>query len=664
MASKHVERLTARFERTAARIVAQATADGLSVRDLPAMRLRWYEMRDAGAPPERGGDPDHATVLIYDEIGGSFGVSARQFAEDLEELSAEVIHLRINSPGGSVFDARAIANSLRHHPARVEGFVDGLCASAATIVAMAADTLTVMPGGEMMVHDASGMEDGNPRDHEAMATFLHRESQNEAENYAEKSGGSADEWRELMIAETWMFGSEAVALGLADAVWTRPEPEPEPDDGGFAELMTRRHNLDLWPYQYRGRGQAPSPAEVRRNIRARKSPATTRSRDRAPQPLDAPRTAAAWRAQAAQERAAAAVLRQRVADAGRLQRGALLGASLGRELGLGERIERAGELVTLRGRQFYRTSGYFTAYGMPYEMWDALGPYFETMFAESGAASLAQDPLDVPFVINHTGLTLARTAGPWNDYRGTLELTEDDHGGFHVGYLNPERDETRGLISAIDDQLITEMSFRFLIIDGKWDDQFQNFGIRQYDVHRGDVSAVNLGANPFTDISARAQQLMQDLDNLPMGAIGEVQRRLEWRINQYTDLVRGLDAPDLVRVADFAEAARGDDPGARAVANSLGRDIIRKLDRGYPSDGNRGDQRVPESVDPAADFAETIAAKLAASRAGNGGDVRFADGGAVDVDQPAAGDDQAPAPDAHQGKVHTFDDIEALLRSM
>jgi ATP-dependent protease ClpP protease subunit/phage head maturation protease len=594
MTSRHVRALEGRVQRTATRMVEQATRDGVSVADLPRMRLRWYAMRDAGAPPERGGDETTATVLVYDEIGGSFGVSAQQFAEDLQEITADTITLRINSPGGSVWDARAIANSLRHHPARVLGYVDGMCASAATIVAMAADELTVMPGGEMMIHDASALEDGNPRDHEQVATFLHRESDEEARNYAAKAGGDPQEWRERMTSETWLFGDEAVALGLADKVGDRGT-EPAVTD----ERMRRSFDLAGFGYRYAGRAQAPNPSLVIRAGGASVRHRATIGRDR--RQADP----------AVQERAAAAQLRQRVAGAGRMTQRGTLGVGLGRSVGLGSacRLNRSAGLVTFRGREMYRTEGYWTVYDQQYEMWDALGPYFEDMRPGSADASLAATP-DVPFLVNHTGLTMARTAGPWNDFRGTLELRADERGGWHEAFHNPARSDVQMMMSGIDDGLITEMSFRFLIVDGRWDDRFENYSVHQFDVNRGDVSGVNLGANPYTDISARAHELMADLDALPLGAIREVQRRLGGRIDAYEQLVRGLDAPQLERVTEFAEAARSDDAGARAVAHSVGRDIIAR------------------------------------------------------IDVSAGGDKPAANPDAHQGTGRSFSDIEALLRTL
>lgn len=91
--------------------------------------LPWYTIRNEA-------ETDTAEVFVYDEIGGSFGVSADEFVKDLSEIDAKNIDVRINSPGGSLFDGIAIRNALEKHPAYVRSWVDGVAASAASIVAM------------------------------------------------------------------------------------------------------------------------------------------------------------------------------------------------------------------------------------------------------------------------------------------------------------------------------------------------------------------------------------------------------------------------------------------------------------------------------------------------------------------------------------------------
>lgn len=144
--------------------------------------------------------------------------------------------------------------------------------------------------------------------------------------------------------------------------------------------------------------------------------------------------------------------------------------------------------VTLRG--------YATAYEQPYEMYDMFGPYTEVVTAGAGEATLAREP-DVKFLFNHRDMPMARTLGP-----GTLELSEDEHGLLSVAHPLMTLSMSQQVVSAVDHQLIDEMSFAFYITRGSWSPDWMEYRIYEYDIHRGDTSAVTYGANPFTDISA------------------------------------------------------------------------------------------------------------------------------------------------------------------
>lgn len=280
MTSIHLRRLESRLTRTVDRAIAHATREQLGVVDLRDMQLPWYRIRQS---PGVAADDDTATILIYDEIGGSVGVTAKRFAEELEQITAAVIRVRINSPGGSAWDAIAIHNSLLHHPAKIVVYVDALAASAASIIAMAGDEIVMMPGGQMMIHDASVPFDGDAREHEQIAVYLHRQSANVASIYAARAGGDPAEWRTLMLAETWAYGAEAVDLRLADrieerqlAVAAEPEPDPDPE---VEELMGRAFDLSM--HRYAGREHAPAPPKRQPG---RPVTAGRRSNNRTPEP--------------------------------------------------------------------------------------------------------------------------------------------------------------------------------------------------------------------------------------------------------------------------------------------------------------------------------------------------------------------------------------------
>jgi ATP-dependent Clp protease, protease subunit len=157
-------------------------------------------------------------VDIYDEIG-AFGVTARDFIGAIRGFGdVTAIDLHINSPGGSVFDALAIHSVLARHPATVTVYVDGLAASAASVIAMVGDHVVMPAGSMLMIHDPIGGVVGGADDMRGMAEALDRITDSLASTYAAKSGKPMDEIKALMAAETWLSAAEAVEMGFADQI--------------------------------------------------------------------------------------------------------------------------------------------------------------------------------------------------------------------------------------------------------------------------------------------------------------------------------------------------------------------------------------------------------------------------------------------------------------
>lgn len=144
--------------------------------------------------------------------------------------------------------------------------------------------------------------------------------------------------------------------------------------------------------------------------------------------------------------------------------------------------------------------GYATTYEQPYQMWDMFGPYTEVVTAGAGETSLKRDP-DVKFLFNHRDMPMARTLEA-----RTLELTEEDHGLLSVAQPLMALSISQQVVAAIDAKLIDEMSFAFMIVRGSWSPDWTEYRIHEYDIDRGDTSAVTYGANPFTDISVERDQ--------------------------------------------------------------------------------------------------------------------------------------------------------------
>lgn len=170
-----------------------------------------------------------AELYLYDEIS-FFGVTADQFRRDLDAIHASEVVVRLNSPGGDVFDGIAIYNALRAHPARITTRVDSLAASIASVIAQAGDVREMMPRGQMMIHEASGVMLGNAEEMLSFAELLDKQSALIADIYAERSGGDAAKFRDLMKAETWLSDQEAVDLGLADQISELPSKQSASDE--------------------------------------------------------------------------------------------------------------------------------------------------------------------------------------------------------------------------------------------------------------------------------------------------------------------------------------------------------------------------------------------------------------------------------------------------
>jgi ATP-dependent Clp endopeptidase proteolytic subunit ClpP len=207
----------------------------------PVARLRqgrtdWYRIKAQAGTAE---------IAIYDEIG-YFGVTARDFLDELKALDVKQIDVRINSPGGDVWDGLAIYNSLRDHPATVTTYVDGLAASAASIIVQAGNRRVAAKASELMIHEAWGLVVGNATDMRDAADRLDQASGMIAGVYADRAGGTVDGWREAMRAESWYTGAEAADAGLVDEV-----------AGGGGQAA--QDSWDLSIYAHAGRAQAPAP---------------------------------------------------------------------------------------------------------------------------------------------------------------------------------------------------------------------------------------------------------------------------------------------------------------------------------------------------------------------------------------------------------------------
>ena len=188
---------------------------------------------NAVTTPSAFGEGKVATIRLagpIDSWGGWWGVSAKELGAVLDALpeSVEQIILRINSPGGEVFEGVAMLNMLRAHRASVLAVVDGLAASAASVIAVGADETVMSPGTQMMIHSPWVIIAGDAEDLRHEAGVLDSIESSLIQIYRDKAGEK--DWAQLLADETWYSAEEAVAAGLADRTAVIP-------DAGEAETV-------------------------------------------------------------------------------------------------------------------------------------------------------------------------------------------------------------------------------------------------------------------------------------------------------------------------------------------------------------------------------------------------------------------------------------------
>ena len=169
----------------------------------------WYNLKaDAGKTP---------VLSIFDDIG-AYGVSAKSFLNDLRTVTTDEVDVEINSPGGDVFAGLAIYNGLRASGKKINVKVLGLAASAASLVAMAGDTIEMPENAFMMIHNPWGFAMGGADEMRNTADVLDKIGTGLVSTYAKRTGKTDQEITALLDAETWMTAQDAVDAGFATSV--------------------------------------------------------------------------------------------------------------------------------------------------------------------------------------------------------------------------------------------------------------------------------------------------------------------------------------------------------------------------------------------------------------------------------------------------------------
>lgn len=175
----------------------------------------------------RASAPRTLELDVFDVIGETWfgdGFSAKALRARLKAAGdVDSIRLRINSLGGDVWDGFAIYELLRDHPARVEAVIEGIAASMATVVAMAADHVSMAANADFMIHEPWTIVMGGADDVAHEADHLEQMAENIAATYAARTGATAEQAREWMRAETWMTAEQAKERGFVDEILPRKE---------------------------------------------------------------------------------------------------------------------------------------------------------------------------------------------------------------------------------------------------------------------------------------------------------------------------------------------------------------------------------------------------------------------------------------------------------
>jgi ATP-dependent Clp protease protease subunit len=185
-----------------------------------------------------------AEIQIYEVIGKDWwgdgkAVEAKKFKDNLKALGdVEVLHVRINSPGGSMMEGTAIYNALVEHPAKKIVTIDGLAASMASLIAMAGNTIRMPKNTLMMIHNPLGSCSGNAKEMRKMADILDKWAVGAVAIYADRTGQSKEKVAELLDTDTWMTAEEAKKLGFCDEVLDAVEISASLDPSLFANYKT------------------------------------------------------------------------------------------------------------------------------------------------------------------------------------------------------------------------------------------------------------------------------------------------------------------------------------------------------------------------------------------------------------------------------------------
>jgi ATP-dependent Clp protease protease subunit len=200
-------------------------------------------------PSIKAASTDDNTITIYDPIGYDWwtgeGVTAKRISAALRSIGDSDVIVKINSPGGDVFEGLAIYNLFREHKGKVTVQILGLAASAASFIAMAADEIQIARAGFLMIHNSWTMAAGDRNDIREVADFLEQIDGTLADIYAVRTGDPIEAMRKLMDVETWMGGAAAIDAGFADSLLASDAAIEDASASAPHQVAARRLDLIL-----------------------------------------------------------------------------------------------------------------------------------------------------------------------------------------------------------------------------------------------------------------------------------------------------------------------------------------------------------------------------------------------------------------------------------
>jgi ATP-dependent Clp protease protease subunit len=165
---------------------------------------------------------DAYEILMYGAIGENpwddSAISANSFMKELNAIpaNAKEIHLRVNSPGGSVFDGMTMFERLKQHNAKVIAYVDGIAASIASLIIMGADEIVIGEGGFLMIHKPMAGAYGNTEELNRTVDILDKIEEQMISIYVKKTGLSRIELSRMLSEETWITADESIEMNFVD----------------------------------------------------------------------------------------------------------------------------------------------------------------------------------------------------------------------------------------------------------------------------------------------------------------------------------------------------------------------------------------------------------------------------------------------------------------